>query len=402
MYPTGYTVSNAFGACNLIDASRLACHTEHLKEGTRIKTLLRSFGLIFFASLMGFAQSPKTAGPELLYGAPADARLNTFPVMTIDRATGGFTNFFNVTAPPPFLCSGGEVAVGSRFLYVSLPPNCQNQQGEIIGYSLDQTTGVPSSIPGSPFPLKPGASPNGMVALPARDIIYIADAAGTIDAFTVNKKSGVPKRIKGSPFKAGTSYELVVDPSGKFLYASDYDPPGGVFAFVIGGGGVLTRVPGSPFKVAGPKGSNYQPVGIVDTGRYVYIALSNTNQIAAFSIESKTGALKPVKGSPFPTGNAPAFLALSGKFLYVADELDGNIAGYSINEKSGVLTTISGSPFGSDAVSLIVDSTGNYLYVSGPRGIQGYDIDHKTGALTTGKGSHGNDGSLWLTVVDLP
>jgi glucose/arabinose dehydrogenase len=42
------------------------------------------------------------------------------------------------------------------------------------------------------------------------------------------------------------------------------------------------------------------------------------------------------------------------------------------------------------------------LYLSGHRGVQGYNIDRETGVLTKGAGFHDNDGSLWLTVVELP
>jgi 6-phosphogluconolactonase (cycloisomerase 2 family) len=365
-----------------------------------MKILLCISGLVLLSLSMGFAQSGKEIGPEAIYGAPAEGLINTFPVMVINRETGGFTDVFNVTAPPPFLCSGGETAVGSRFLYVTVPAgSCNNQFSELIGYSLDQATGVPSSLEGSPFLLPAGASPNGMATAPNSNIVYAADAAGFVDAFAADAKTGIPHNLKGSPFKAGTSYDLVVDPSGKFLYASDYDPPGGVLAFTIGSGGALTPVPGSPFDVPGPPGSNYQPLGIVDTGKYVYIALA-TNQVAAFSIDGKTGALKVVPGSPFAAGNGPTYMAQTGDFVYVVNALDGTISGYSIDEKSGALTAIPGSPFGSDGFSIAIERLGKYLYLSGHRGVQGYDIDPGTGALSMGVGFHDNDGGLWLTVVE--
>src|SRR5579863_10036484 len=132
-----------------------------------MKILLCISGLVLLSLSMGFAQSGKAIGPEAIYGAPAEGLINTFPVMVINRETGGFTDVFNVTAPPPFLCSGGETAVGSRFLYVTVPAgSCNNQFSELIGYSLDQATGVPSALEGSPFLLPAGASPNGMATAP--------------------------------------------------------------------------------------------------------------------------------------------------------------------------------------------------------------------------------------------
>jgi 6-phosphogluconolactonase len=357
---------------------------------------------MFLALSLSFAQSASAHGPELMYGAPADAYLNTFPVMTIDRETGAFSDIFGILGPPFFNCSGGEVAIGSQFLYVSVPRGCQNQPSQIIGYSLDQTTGAATPIPGMPFIMRARATPNGMAAGPNGNVLYVADAQGYVDAFSVNQKTGGLRRLKGSPYSAGTTYELVVDPSGKFLYASDYDVPGGVFAFNINPDGSLTPVPGSPFLVPGPTGSDYQPVGIVDTGKYVYIALSNSNQIAGFSVNSTTGALTPLTGSPFATGNGPVFLARTGKYLYTENQLDGTISGFVIDERSGALTPVEGSPFGAVGISLTVDNTGRYLYLSSERGVHGYDIDRETGTLTEGEGAHGNDGSLWLTVVELP
>jgi DNA-binding beta-propeller fold protein YncE len=81
---------------------------------------------------------------------------------------------------------------------------------------------------------------------------------------------------------------------------------------------------------------------------------------------------------------------------------DGSISGYSINASSGALTPAPGSPFGSDGATLAADPSGKYLYVSTSLGIVGWDINSTTGALTPGAATVSNDGSLWLTFVQLP
>jgi hypothetical protein len=53
-------------------------------------------------------------------------------------------------------------------------------------------------------------------------------------------------------------------------------------------------VTGSPFPIPGQTVSDSLPAGIVDTGTFVFVGLSGTNQIAAFAIVSGTGALTPV------------------------------------------------------------------------------------------------------------
>jgi len=175
-------------------------------------------------------------------------------------------------------------------------------------------------------------------------------------------------------------------------------------AFTIGSTGALTPVPGSPFLTPIPPTAAVfnQPVGIVDTGKFVYTALNGANQIAAYSVNGETGALTPVQGSPFSTGIAPAYVALAGNFLYVVDEEEGSVSAYSINPTTGALTAVPGSPFGSGGSTVTTDVSGQYLYLSRFDGIQGYNIDSATGALTPGAGFLDNDGRLWMTVVQLP
>jgi len=253
----------------------------------------------------------------------------------------------------------------------------------------------------SPFALQAGSSVQGLASAPKSYLLYAA-VAGGIDAFTVDSATGVPTAIPGSPFASGDNPQLVVDPSGKFLYASDDDPPGGILAFTIDSSGALTPVQGSPFTIPGQTVANSVLFGIVDTSAFVYAALTATNQIAAFSIDSATGALAPVAGSPFSDERNPAALALADKFLYAVNEADGSISGYSISSSSGGLIQIPGSPFVSDSAALAADPSGEYLYNSTYEGILDFDINPDTGERTLGVASLSNDGSLWLTIVQLP
>lgn len=333
------------------------------------------------------------AGTEVLYGVPAQALLNTSVAATVDLSTGGFSST-SITVMP-FLSSGGIAAVGTQFGYVSGP------DGQIFGYSINQTTCALTPLPGSPFSLGPGAAPEGLASAPNGHFLYVADA-GRIDAFGVDSVTGALTVITGSPFASGTNQQLVVDQSGKFLYASDDDPPGGVLAFTIGPTGALAAVPGSPFTIAGQTSPNSQPLGIVDTGSFVYAGLTADNQIAAFSVDTESGALTPVPGSPFSAGKSPADLALANKFLYAANWQDSTISAYSIDPTSGALTLVPGSPFATSGEEIAGDPSGKYLYVSTGVGLGDYDIDPETGALSQGVAGLSNDGVLWLTFVQLP
>lgn len=340
---------------------------------------------------------------EMLYGFPQTLLLNSSVTATINPTTGGFSS--QSIGPVPVLASGGMVSLNAQFLYVSNNfVNGSPQNGsQILAYRINQVNGTLTEIAGSPFSFPHTGSIQGLAAAPNGRFLYAADATGSIDAFSVESATGIPTEIPGSPFASGTNFQLVVDPSGKFLYASDDDSPGRILAFTIDRSGALTPVPGSPFTI--PSSStvpNSEPYGIVDTGSFVYAALFAANQIAAFSVDSETGALTPAPGSAVSAGSGPAVLTSTNNFLYAVNRADGNISGYSIDPSSGTLTPIPGSPFGSDSATLTADPSGKYLYVSQFDGIKGYNINSPTGELTLGAANIDNDGSFWMTTVQLP
>jgi hypothetical protein len=62
-------------------------------------------------------------------------------------------------------------------------------------------------------------------------------------------------------------------------------------------------------------------------------------------IDSSSGALAAVSGSPFATtGRGPSFVTASGAFVYVTDAITNDIAAFSIGS-NGSLTAVPGSPF---------------------------------------------------------
>jgi 6-phosphogluconolactonase len=340
---------------------------------------------------------------EMLYGFPQTTLLNSAVTATINPTTGGFSS--QSIEPVPVLASGGIVVLGAQFLYVSnnFINGSPDNGSQILAYGINQADGTLSEIAGSPFSFPRIGSIQGLATAPNGRFLYAADATGSIDAFSVNSSTGVITTISGSPFASGTNFQLLVDPSGKFLYASDDDSPGRILAFTIDPSGALTPVPGSPFTVPSPSTvPNSEPYGIVDTGSFLYAALSAANQIAAFSIDRGTGVLTPVPGSPFSAGEGTAVLTLTNNFLYAVNWTDANISGYSIIPSSGALTPIPGSPFGSDSATLAADPSGKYLYASQLDGIQGYNINSLTGALALGVANIDNDGSFWMTTVQLP
>ena len=351
----------------------------------------------------GNGEKSAKKGHKVLYGFDT-AYINLAVTAKINPRTGGFASF--TVGAVPFFPNSPAVAVNGSYLYISnsFIKGIANNGSQIFGYSIDSSDGTLTALPGSPFfKFKPPISIQGLAPTPDGRFLYGADASGHIYAFKVDSQTGIPKQISGSPFASGANQQLVVDPTGKFLYASDDNPPGGVLAFTIDSRGRLSPVPGSPFPVPDPSFlTSSQPYGIVDTGSFVYVALSASDRIAAFSVDSGTGALTPVPGSPFAAGSVPANFALAGNFLYVVNPGDGTVSGYSIDAGSGALTPIPGSPFGAGGETISMDPSGKYLFLGTFKGIQGYDVDPDTGILTVGIAKAGENGALFLTTVQLP
>jgi 6-phosphogluconolactonase len=114
--------------------------------------------------------------------------------------------------------------------------------------------------------------------------------------------------------------------------------------------GELVALTGSPFVI--PENgfiSTNQP------GSVLYIpTLTN---LSAYSIDATSGALTQVAGSPYPLSvdSSEVTVERSGKFVYVTDSTDSTVTGYAISAGTGALTLIPGMPVpaGSGAYNIV-------------------------------------------------
>jgi 6-phosphogluconolactonase (cycloisomerase 2 family) len=303
---------------------------------------------------------------EYVYSVGNIGELTTFPVHQIGATLG------NPTTMPGPASSVGIAQVENAFLYASDPQNANG--ASIDAWTINLQTGVLTA--GSPFVLGASAEPSGLAVAEnlasAGPFLYVADA-GKIDALQVNTGTGALTPVPGSPVTSGPNEYLTVDPMDRFVFAADVDPPGGVFAFTINAStGALTAVPGSPFLVSSTFNGPVQSSEIVvdPSGSFVYLTLPATGQVAGFSIDGSSGVLTPVPGSPFTAGNGAFAIAVTNaEFLYIASPAADSISGYSINETNGALTPVASSPFAVAGVTaLTVDNYGD-LYASGGNGM---------------------------------
>jgi 6-phosphogluconolactonase (cycloisomerase 2 family) len=149
--------------------------------------------------------------------------------------------------------------------------------------------------------------------------------------------------------------------------------PGGISEYTISGSGILaaarTSVALSSSTVnATPPKTGLNPLSMVmdSNGKFVFVANQGSNTISVYSVDSSTGLLTEITGSPFATAAGPSGLAMTGNTLFVANQVAGTVSVYSVDQTSGSLTQSAGSPFaaGTSPTALDVDSGGKFLYVA--------------------------------------
>ena len=156
--------------------------------------------------------------------------------------------------------------------------------------------------------------------------------------------------------------------------------------------GALSAITGSP------SGTVNAPLGLALSPNADLLAAGNLNGggISVFHVNKTTGAITTVTGSPFPTpgGGFPLSSEFhpTGKFFYAGMQVSttSNVWAFSVEASTGVLTPVPGSPLtgqpslgGGGVNSIALHPTGNFLYISGAfLGITGYAVDPANGALT--------------------
>jgi DNA-binding beta-propeller fold protein YncE len=226
---------------------------------------------------------------------------------------------------------------------------------------------------------------------------YVANqGSNTISAYRINAITGVLTPLAGSPFAAGVApTSVTVNPAGTFAYVAN-SGDNTISAYRINAAmGTFTQVYGSPFAA----GKDPEFVTLNPAGTFVYVANDGSGTISAYRINAATGALTQVHDSPFASGRGPQLVTinLAGTFAYVANaksvidnpNSNGSISAYRINTTTGALAEVTGSPFaaGANSSSVTINSTNTFAYIlnnpgTGNGSISAYRINATTGALT--------------------
>ena len=265
--------------------------------------------------------------------------------------TASFAPITTVTPPTlPSSSTDNMLIVNKKFLYVPMGDST------VQAFTINRTSGALTPIAGSPFSAPGGA--DTAVTDPAGRFLFVGgEVIGEIAVFQIDANTGVLTLSPGSPF---TSFNLIsadsmtVDGKGKFLYVGQLSSTNPVAGFSIDqNNGSIAEIIGSPFPLgiatvhADPSGKFLLGVaGILDNGNPIH-----DQHVYVFSIDATTGAPTAVAGSPFLTTSAPFEFAIhpSGKFVYTFGEDNagavGAVEGFQIDTTTGALSALPGSPF---------------------------------------------------------
>jgi 6-phosphogluconolactonase (cycloisomerase 2 family) len=272
-------------------------------------------------------------------------------VYKIDRATG----------------SPGPATDSYTAANVSFYDDVVDEQGKFLfayggqgvyAFTIDAGTGTIAPIAGSPFAASTTSSPGYTQAatLMAVDqtnkFLYVSTSKG-IYAYTIDQSTGALTLIPGSPFAVTVtgSWTIAITPTNSYLYQLQASSNTSIYAYSVNQtSGVLTPVSGSPFS-AGTCGTMVPPgtVGIpgpdnmtiASAGKFMY------DNCGIYSIDESTGAIAQVSNKG--PGDWPV-IDPTGDFLWALTgdqtscfHCDEGVTTYSVNPTTGALSPVPNS-----------------------------------------------------------
>ncbi|MGC3981540.1 MAG: beta-propeller fold lactonase family protein [Steroidobacteraceae bacterium] len=414
---TGLVLQNNAGSDLLVSANGTFAFTGSVASGTSYNVTIKTQPTAVPAQTCSLANGAGTVGGlavtnivvacrnlvgHFLY-VPNNGSSNV-SAYVINPNTGELTP---VLGSPFAAGAGARLATAdpaNKFLYVT--GLVSGAQATLAGYSINPATGALTAVSTAPYNL--GSSGALTVGKPlihqSGNFLYVTAAGTATYGFSINSTTGELVAVAGSPYLTGGSATQTgtLDASGRFLYV----PYGIATAPTIAGAVLRYQVDSttgalSPLGSVSTGGNNPIRVNIHPTGKFAYVPNAGSANLAAFNIDSTTGALTVVGGSPYTTGLTPlnAAFSSSGSNFYLGNTGNtgatpgaGSISAFSVNAVSGALIPITGSPVatgGNNAQGIVIYPNGKYALVNNisSASVAIYGINNMDGSLTPVVGS---------------
>lgn len=351
-------------------------------------------------------------------GTGASSFATTTATITAGPGAGGESR------PSTFFAIGPAATASSQFAYTLTTP--QNGSSSLTIETIDTATGNLQSTDVTPPSLDSDFVPAGMITDPSRRFLYLY-GADSIQTFSIASDTGalvpsVTTATNGSP-NVISNEVLIFNPNAKFAYFIAQEPnsgnspaPGSITRFSVDPNtGTLGAIETVSAQVSNPQSSALDP-----SGKFLYVSgfeptasndsTSAAPQIAVLSVAPSTGTLTPISDSPvsIQSGIAATSIAIdfTGRFMYAAGINSTNnstaLSVFSLNSATGELTQsvaptslskILADPSTGEsaaaATSLVISASGEFAYVltSVPlndfparQAIQIFELNTQTGA----------------------
>jgi len=165
---------------------------------------------------------------------------------------------------------------------------------QVLTYPIDASKGM-ATTPSTVAKIEPGSGPRHMAFAPKGKFVYlVSEMAATVTAFSYDPANGslkqlqtismLPKDFTGPKGAA----EIAIDPSGKFLYATNRGHDSLAIFVIDGKKGTLTSVDTVP-----TQGKNPRHFAIDPSGKFLLAENQDTTNVVEFRIDGKTGKLTP-------------------------------------------------------------------------------------------------------------
>lgn len=246
---------------------------------------------------------------------------------------------------------------------------------------------------------------------PGRQARFLYAATGDLSAivgFKVNADGSLTGPEYFNLSADSVPVMVVADPFGKFLFAIEGQ---GILAFTINSQtGALTEVPGSPFPTGGA-GDYPTAIGIDPGGNFVYVSIFDVSSpmLQAYRIDRNTGVLTGANQVTvlYFSRSSPTSIRTdsTGNFVYLVDPGSGAIAGYPVNLTNGYLgSSIAPTPLAAGLGADVLTAGTDVFYVYARDQIAdlvGYRIDHASGTIRPVPGTFFTSHGDWANYITI-
>jgi 6-phosphogluconolactonase (cycloisomerase 2 family) len=220
-----------------------------------------------------------------------------------------------------------------------------------------------------------------------------------VPQLSVNQGTGILSNVVSTFGMQGSATGLYIEPTGRFLYASNFQPYQGINQYAINQTtGSVSSITNAIFMNNSSGGAANSTSLIGDpTGRWLYVGQYQSNNISQYVINSSTGILTTASVD-ISVGVSPGAMAIDpfGRFIYAGGSGGNtNISASSVNMSTGainassynIINAYSANAVTPNVVGIVADPTGRFVFsVQGSLStstVQSYTVNQSSGALTT-------------------